>query len=226
MVHLPLVEIPIVDHCNLTCNLCNHGSPSLPAHFMDVTELNSYVKDFMRIDMIRVIGGEPLLHPKIVDILKAIKSLGITKYIEVATNGLLLTTMASDFWSAVDKVRVSVYPDVDVTLPDKPEIILNHVPFFKDCIRENGEITPNIDYIYATCKIKNVCNTFKNERFYKCTRAAFMPLNKKLATQDGIRLDNLTQRKLQVYIQNEAPLEACYHCWGSKGATHPHSCMR
>jgi molybdenum cofactor biosynthesis enzyme MoaA len=61
------VEYHLVEHCNLTCNRCAHFSPlAEPA----VSNPNSFARDlrqlathFSNINQIRLLGGEPLLHP-------------------------------------------------------------------------------------------------------------------------------------------------------------------
>ena len=62
------LEHHIVDHCNLNCGGCSHFSPLADPWFED---FDTFKKDFLQlydithgnVGVIRLMGGEPLLHP-------------------------------------------------------------------------------------------------------------------------------------------------------------------
>ena len=62
------IETHIVDHCNLNCRGCSHFSPLAKPYFKSLDE---YKREFERlaeitnhyIQQIRIMGGEPFLHP-------------------------------------------------------------------------------------------------------------------------------------------------------------------
>jgi molybdenum cofactor biosynthesis enzyme MoaA len=65
---LRYVEYHLVEHCNLDCTGCGHFSPFAQEQFADP---RSFEKDpaqlarlFGNIGKIRLMGGEPLLHPE------------------------------------------------------------------------------------------------------------------------------------------------------------------
>lgn len=64
----------------------------------------------MSAEEVRIVGGEPLLNPRIVAILQAARASGIARRVVLATNGLLLHTMSNEFWANVDEVRLNLYP--------------------------------------------------------------------------------------------------------------------
>lgn len=73
----------IVHHCNLECKGCDHCAPIAQEEYV---ELKTYKKDiekmkkiFHRINSFAIMGGEPLLHPKIIDIMKENDGLNIHK---------------------------------------------------------------------------------------------------------------------------------------------------
>ncbi|GAU65945.1 hypothetical protein SSP35_02_03140 [Streptomyces sp. NBRC 110611] len=59
---------------------------------------------------VKILGGEPLLHPRLPEIVEAVRASGITDHVAVATNGLLLERAEPRLWSVVDEFKVSVYP--------------------------------------------------------------------------------------------------------------------
>ena len=63
---IPYIELHIVDHCNLNCVGCSHFSPLAEPYFKDVDEYREEMKDLSKFEIgtIRIMGGEPLLHPK------------------------------------------------------------------------------------------------------------------------------------------------------------------
>lgn len=69
-------NIDIVNHCNLNCIGCGHFSPLATEYFLPVEE---FKKDCERlnyltngdIERMEIMGGEPLLHPSIIEIIKS-----------------------------------------------------------------------------------------------------------------------------------------------------------
>ncbi|MDR0683861.1 MAG: radical SAM protein [Spirochaetaceae bacterium] len=111
-------ETDITDHCNLNCAGCNHFSPLAEERCVDV---DAFEKDFARLseltkrktENIDLMGGEPLLHPRLPELLVIAR-----KYfdgtINIVTNGLLLTRMPDSFWKSCGDnnitVKVTSYP--------------------------------------------------------------------------------------------------------------------
>jgi MoaA/NifB/PqqE/SkfB family radical SAM enzyme len=70
-----VVETHLADHCNLVCKGCSHFSSLITQkHF---TNLAIFKRDFLQMKTlfndlyeIRLMGGEPLLHPSIIDFIE------------------------------------------------------------------------------------------------------------------------------------------------------------
>src|SRR5262249_61796270 len=60
--------------------------------------------------VLRVLGGEPLMHPNLLDIMMAVRESHIAEKIEITTNGVLLPRLERRFWEMVDSVRISLCP--------------------------------------------------------------------------------------------------------------------
>jgi hypothetical protein len=93
----------ILDHCNLKCKGCDHFASIADERFVslddiqkDLGQMSKIVQgDFPRIG---VMGGEPLLHPQLKEILIAARLSFPKTLIELVTNGILLLKQDEDFW--------------------------------------------------------------------------------------------------------------------------------
>lgn len=112
------IEVHVVEHCNLNCRGCNHFSCIAEEGFLD---LEAFEKDFGRLAeiskkyfAIKILGGEPLLHPQITKFFDIARSHFPTTRIQITTNGILLPGKDEEFWNNCKKNRivisVSQYP--------------------------------------------------------------------------------------------------------------------
>lgn len=90
---LKRIGIPIVEHCNLNCKGCLHFCNLNQEEFY--YDCNEFECDVMRIselfddiEVLRLYGGEPLLHPKIIKLLEIARRYLKKAKIEILTNGL------------------------------------------------------------------------------------------------------------------------------------------
>ena len=89
------LEHHIVDHCNLNCGGCSHFSPLADEWYENIDD---FIYDFQAlanktdnyVPVIRLMGGEPLLHPQYDDFLHVARTLFPNSNIQIVTNGLLL----------------------------------------------------------------------------------------------------------------------------------------
>jgi wyosine [tRNA(Phe)-imidazoG37] synthetase (radical SAM superfamily) len=106
-------EVHLADHCNLNCKGCDNFSPIAPKCFLDK---ETFEKDCARLAVltsgkledIALIGGEPLLHPEITEIIKIARKYFSETKIEIVTNGLLLPKMPPDFWNCCKEQRIKI----------------------------------------------------------------------------------------------------------------------
>jgi len=173
---------------------------------------------------VKLMGGEPTLHPDIDQLCAAAKAAGVGP-VHVVTNGTLLHRMSPSFWTAVDAVRVSVYPQTKATWPDEfaDKIRARNIRTFREMFTFQRNDDPAlIERIWTTCKVRNSCFGVAGGRFYKCMRAAFLGRLLPLPHDDGVPLATATTQRLLDYIQDDRPLAACSHCTGSLGKPFPH----
>lgn len=243
-------EINVSEHCNLGCRGCSHLSPISARNFASpesVLRDLKILREFYHPAHIRLLGGEPLLHPDIVSVLLAVRESEITERIRLLTNGLLLSQMPLEFWQLVDEVHISSYPGQDIP-NDKMQVCREQARShnvslkvrFYDKFRESySEIgTQNstlIERIYSSCQIAHVwrCHTVVDGYFFKCPQSYFLP--KKLSNKlnpvpavDGVEISNRSTfgYELWAYLNGEDPLTTCSHCLGSVGKLFPHAQIR
>jgi uncharacterized Fe-S cluster-containing radical SAM superfamily protein len=106
------VETHVVEHCNMDCAYCDHFSCLAEPKLADV---GVFVRDLTRLrelssgmERLRLLGGEPLLHPAITEFFEAARAVFPGIVIDVITNGVLLPKMSPAFFESMKKNRIAV----------------------------------------------------------------------------------------------------------------------
>lgn len=101
---LDYVILNILDHCNLKCKGCDHFACIADPYFVSYETIHADLNRLSEIFhgdyimQIGVMGGEPLLHPDLLKILKDVRDHFPYTIIRLTTNGLLLLKQKDDFW--------------------------------------------------------------------------------------------------------------------------------
>jgi MoaA/NifB/PqqE/SkfB family radical SAM enzyme len=112
-------DVHLTDHCNLNCKGCEHFSPLADEKFTDTAVFERDCKHLSKlsdgcIEDITILGGEPLLHPKLIDFIETARKYFPETIIEINTNGILLQNLPETVWKDFKKNRIkliiSVYP--------------------------------------------------------------------------------------------------------------------
>lgn len=117
----PKLDVQVCDHCNLRCAGCLHFAPLAEERFLDLEEYERDLERLANIEgvagyfgAIALMGGEPLLHPRIVDVMRMTRAFLPGERVSLCTNGLLLRRMDDAFWDAVAEcaieLAISPYP--------------------------------------------------------------------------------------------------------------------
>nr|WP_302565372.1 4Fe-4S cluster-binding domain-containing protein [Burkholderia metallica] len=240
------MEAHIVDHCNLTCAECCSLSPLLPEWYASPesieTDLRKAAK-VLRPRMFKLVGGEPLLHPALVELIERVRGTGIAPVISVTTNGLKLGEMPDAFWQAVDALTISRYPKPALSADLVAHVEHQATRFdvrlnwkVQDVFTTMNRAQPGTDRdearrLYHDCWIRERCHMIRDGMFYTCTRPAhFHTLYKgeKDFQADGLALrdDAGMLDAMLAYLQRETPLEACLHCQGGSAPVAPHRILK
>lgn len=239
-------ELNVCDHCNVNCRWCSHLSNRLKVSFMEPSEVRrdlSALSEVYRVDHVRLVGGEPLLHPRLLELIEAIRQSGVTDTIRLVTNGVLLAKAPQALWSSVDEIHLSMYPSRTLTaeavteLQDRAresgvELLVKHYDSFRMSYSDSGtQDSELIRAIYATCQVAHVwrCHTVDRGFFYRCPQSLFIPKAVPGVTWSvdsdrlPIRGGDGFREELLDFLQREEPLAACSKCLGSVGRIFPHT---
>ena len=250
-VRVEAFELHVVEHCNLRCAHCCNMSPYLPPRTLsadEVRDLCARMAGHLHADVFKIMGGEPLLHPRITDVLHATRASGIGDVVRLFTNGLLLHKMDDAFWRALDHLTVSSYasapvPAVHLELIERKaaefDVVLNVKPVdrFSEVMhasRRNDDV--EVQSTYDACWLRHRCLVVRDRRFFKCTRAAYLADFHDRVALDGAETDPAALQRddglaidapdfgerLVPYLNATAPLHACRFCLGSSGPLNPH----
>ncbi|NET43263.1 GTP 3',8-cyclase MoaA [Okeania sp. SIO2B3] len=110
------LRISLIDRCNFRCQYCMPEGAEinyvLQQNLLTHNELLTLLKDIfipVGFTRFRLTGGEPLLRPGVIDLVKAIASFPETQDLSMTTNGFLLAGMAKDLYKAgLRRVNISL----------------------------------------------------------------------------------------------------------------------
>jgi MoaA/NifB/PqqE/SkfB family radical SAM enzyme len=180
--------VHLTDHCNLNCRGCTHFSNIAKPAFADPDQ---FAADFERlshifsgINEIYLLGGEPLLHPRVAEFLGTARRSFPHSRINLMSNGLLVTKMDEKFWRAMAENDITLvcdlYPvglkvdEIDA-ITKKFGVHLEWTDprgeFFKLPIDLTGSQDPKNSF--EGCGGVNNCPILRDGRLYPCAYAAY-----------------------------------------------------
>ena len=234
-------EINIADHCNLNCQCCNHFSPIASETFVNLDILE---KDLERINElygksvghVMLLGGEPLLHPQINEVLKITRKFLPNAKLNLATNGLLLPKMDDEFWRLMKEFDISldatVYP-IKFSYDEWEEKAKNYgvkTNFSHTSLSGRAEeikttylmpikdkATFNPYQTYAKCAHANTCVVLREGRMYTCSFAANVHhynsyFNKNIPESEEVSIDIYENGRKEIDEFLKLPNKMCAHC--------------
>lgn len=180
-------EIHLVDHCNLNCQMCDHFSPLAKKNYLS---LSSFNKDCSRLSelfnktaqYVRLLGGEPLLHPNVSDFFLIARKWFPFSQIQLFTNGLLLKKQNEIFWNATKTNNISIhvtkYP-INYPYSELENFVISKGVEFqyvnKDTVKTSWKLPLNLNgdlnssENYMVCNMGNECIFLKDGNLYPCT---------------------------------------------------------
>jgi MoaA/NifB/PqqE/SkfB family radical SAM enzyme len=99
------IDIGVSEFCNLKCQMCRRPSE---AKFIEAEWCKRVLTEATRlgVEVLSFSGGEPFVHPKIVDILEHAFNLGVR--VQMVSNGTLIKRHQLDLLSKLDCLTISV----------------------------------------------------------------------------------------------------------------------
>jgi cyclic pyranopterin phosphate synthase len=236
-----LCELNVVHHCNLSCRSCSHLSNRMNKYFVDPDQVLkdfSILSEYCHPQHVRLCGGEPLLHPHLLDLINAVRTSGISECIRIVTNGTLLHQMPERLWQEVDQIHISLYPACRVTSQNirnfqrlarkhNTELGIRYVNRFRESFSEIGtEKSDLVKRIYSTCQIAHTwrCQAISEGYFYRCSPSIMISRllqgqTKISAESNGLKLarSSAFADELKKFLVTREPLKACRYCLGTVG---------
>ena len=232
------IDIPAVEHCNLSCKCCTAFGPLAQEYFLDV---ETYEKDMKRLakltsnnlESVCFTGGEPLLHPRLTKMFDIARLYFKDTEISFMTNGILLPKMPAEFWENCKKnnvcISLSRYP-IRLDIDGIKETAKSYSVRFDYVGGSNTPIKEMWKYpidLHGKQKLKNsfyICNQvnsclrMKNGIIYPCNTIACIDhfngyFNTKLAVteKDYININDVKSID-EVYDFLIAPKAFCKYC--------------
>jgi cyclic pyranopterin phosphate synthase len=103
-------RISVTSECNLNCFYCHHeGNDSNFRNALSLDQIRkiALIAEQYSIQEIKLTGGEPLMHPDIVEIVRIFHEVPSIKEISMTTNGLLLESLAKPLKMAgLDRLNI------------------------------------------------------------------------------------------------------------------------
>lgn len=235
MIRLPHLETDVSYACENACASCNHASPYRvgPRPSMirpeDVERDLWYFTKVATADAYAMIGGEPTLNPWLVEILDAARRSGVAPMLEVWTHGQSLKRMRPSFWTAFDRLVVSIYPgkhddesiawietkcreeEVELVLKDE-----RRYPNFSRLLEPRPTDEAATLAKWKACWFRGFSRVLDRGFFWTCctsphlsTRILGLPNG-----ADGIAVEGLTEERLLAFLESPTPLKSCAICCG------------
>lgn len=229
------LETHLVDHCNLRCQHCCTLSPQLPPRAVRVEDLArdlAQAASVLEPSLFKLTGGEPLLHPALVECLEAVRRSGICQQVSLTTNGLLLPKAPDAVFRLLDRLTVSVYASAPLPEPvlarvaqrcQAHDVLLTvkRIDRFQQMDAPAPHAPREARQVFATCWLRNRCHLIHDGHFYTCTRPPHLGAQlglPRLAPADGVDLSGPDLlRRLLGSLESEEPLDSCRHCLGASG---------
>jgi MoaA/NifB/PqqE/SkfB family radical SAM enzyme len=196
-------EVHLTDHCNLNCKGCAHFSNLCPPTFADLGEFEADMQHmasiFSRVKQIYLLGGEPLLHPKVAEFVRVARKAFPKTKIYLMTNGTMVMRMNDDFWDALHETKTILLcdsypinlPVIEINLMGKEhrvkvEWTAQRKEFFKIPIDPAGG--HDAASSFKRCQGYNNCPIIRDGRLYPCAYTAFADVFREMFGVGGLQV--------------------------------------
>jgi len=199
-IHKPeetIIEINLVDHCNLNCCGCDHFSQLAPPRLLEMDEFERDIKRLSELTRgelraLYLLGGEPLLNKNVGNYGKIARSFFPNTSIEYYTNGLLLNSVDESFWTSCRdnncSIQLTRYPiNIDIRgIREKAFAYNVQLEIFYEqgnrqgaTIKSTQQYTLDISgkqakYHFIGCYQMNRCTVLRHGKIFACPMSAYI----------------------------------------------------
>lgn len=231
------LSLPIVNHCVNSCVSCSTFSPVCKPYCVPKETIKKDLKDFSRIlhaQTLSIIGGEPLLHPDLLDIVEIAASSGIADNVQIVTNGQLLASMSDDFWKRTATLVVTRYPgkftdeqfsEMQRRAAANRKVFIPTNPMFDSfCKGITKDKSPAAaTKAFNSCGAKGWAVILIDGKFYWCHEFYYRHLLGIEQWNGGLDVATATRDELIAYVNPSGPAPTCHGCTGYCARTQPWS---
>lgn len=228
-------EVQVAEHCNLNCRDCLHFSPLAEKEFLDIDEYQRDCAQLSKLfdaeaEYIYLVGGEPLLHPNLIEIMRITREAFSYGRIAIITNGILLPSLGESFWTACKEYRIEI-------LPTKYPISLDYSGIEEQIKQKDVMCHPFADAMpymlrtplslkgdqpveetFYSCNHSNNCVTLRHGKLYTCEIAAhahhlkkYFNLDISLSQRNGVDIYTV-QSAEELMEKLTRPIPFCRYC--------------
>ena len=161
------IYLTLTSACNLRCKGCKYGRDFMPNEQLSLQMVREVLEDAKEanFEIVRLYGGEPLVHKNIVEIVEECSRLGLRSYI--TTNGIVLKKKIDDLYAAgLRRVSVGVYGigeeyNTYVQRKDRFSQLEDNLTYVRD--RYGDKISMQLNWLLMkpTCSLDVVRDTWK-----------------------------------------------------------------
>ncbi len=206
---IPELQMHVSDKCNLNCRGCTHFSPlfnevgcECDSIIYDIKQIKKLFTGIMRIDLL---GGEPLLNPDLIEIIKCVRDELPYSFIYLFTNGLWLLKCDDEILRTIKdnriKLSISAYEPTEKIIEsiktrlNMAEICYSVNPF-ESKTKFNLPLSINKKSKYPLKCISDGCITVANGKIARCPTLMYIDkfnetFNQKLPNEGIYGLDEL-----------------------------------
>lgn len=189
-IKLNYLETHLTHHCNLNCAHCSHYAPLAEPWFKDYDEFVNELQQIAKITSCKLIefhllGGEPLLHPRILDFCYISRKILPDTYIELVTNGILLLKQDNDFFNKLNEWNIAIYWSDYGLNPKIEELICKKIKTYRvgrrpslinPSINLHGDGNNQINFNRCKDTFHGTAYTLRNGKIYHCPTGAYFDL--------------------------------------------------
>jgi len=188
------LEFNIVYGCNLNCDYCTHFAPYMTG-YVEVSDIELWCQswcDKLLVPNINILGGEPLLHPNLEEVIEIIhKYWSRYSTITLVTNGLTLHNQQKTLFQLLRKKKIVVIVSQHhetqqhlmencITILEKNKIecsIRDSYLYWHKCYQIKkfpGNINIPLPYnnkshdMYSRCRLQTRCVLLMDNKLYHC----------------------------------------------------------
>lgn len=234
MNHMPLIDVMVGHACELRCRSCTNGIGLLPMTLFPVTAIERDIElaaSVLHADVAVVLGGEPLMHPDLLRLMRSTRDSGIADSVRVLTNGIRLHRMPGEFWSELEDLRISIYPGEtpagNVALARERSQEHGFALSFYDVVNDpfravhtrEARTDASAQETWLGCWYRSNTRKIEAGHFWRCCTSphisqAILGLAPDV---DGLPLDGITEESLEAFLARDTFMESCRRCHGNTG---------